>query len=110
MSALDGEVIWSPGADDLEGSRLSAFLRWLRDERGLTFDGYRDLHAWSVRELEAFWQAAWDYFGVRSSTPPRSVLSGPGMPDVRWFEGAEAEPRRGLPRRRRTRRPGTRLG
>ncbi len=85
---MDGEVIWQPGPDDLDGCRLAAFLRWLRDERGLGFDGYPDLHAWSVADLAGFWTAVWEYFHVAASSPATEVVSG-SMPDVRWFAGAE---------------------
>ncbi|MBM3678377.1 MAG: acetoacetate--CoA ligase [Actinobacteria bacterium] len=84
-----GGVIWRPGPEDISGSRLSAFIRWLAAERGLELDGYAPLHAWSVADLEGYWTAVWDYFGVRASVPARRVLSGSTMPDVRWFEGAE---------------------
>jgi rhamnogalacturonyl hydrolase YesR len=33
-------------------------LRWLRDQRGLSFSGYEALRQWSVREIDAFWQDA----------------------------------------------------
>jgi acetoacetyl-CoA synthetase len=85
----DGGVIWEPGPADLEECCLAGFLRWLRDERGLPFDGYRDLHAWSVADLEGFWRAVWDYFRVEASTPPSAMLSGDPMPDTQWLVGAE---------------------
>lgn len=43
---------------------------------------------WSVTDLEKFWGALWDYFGIRSSTPYSSVLGRRDMPGTRWFPGA----------------------
>lgn len=84
----EGELLWTPSAERAERSNLSAFVRWLGDERGLRFDGYDDLWRWSVRDLDAFWQAIWDYFEVRASTPPAGVLGSRSMPGAQWFPGA----------------------
>ncbi|WP_341578644.1 acetoacetate--CoA ligase [Microbacterium schleiferi] len=83
------EVLYRPSTAARDGSVIAEYLRWLAAERGLRFDDVQSLHAWSVDELEAFWQSVWDFFGVRASAPARSVLSGGPMPDVSWFEGAE---------------------
>ncbi|MFN8169786.1 MAG: crotonase/enoyl-CoA hydratase family protein [Candidatus Nanopelagicales bacterium] len=51
---------------------------WLESERGLSFEGYDDLYAWSVDDLDAFWQSIWDYFGVRAHSPHTAVLGDDG--------------------------------
>lgn len=84
----EGEWLWTPGADRVSSSNLSAYERWLSRERGLRFGGYEDLQRWSVREIEAFWASIWDYFEVISETPYRQVLDRRTMPGARWFEGA----------------------
>ncbi len=62
---------------------------WLRDTRGLRFDGYRALWRWSVDEPEAFWQSLWELEDMGSPTPHSRVFSGTHMPGVKWFEGAQ---------------------
>ena len=47
------------------------------------------LWAWSVTDLEAFWQSIWDYFDIQSPTPPTAVLSRNAMPGAVWFPGAQ---------------------
>src|SRR5262249_4055970 len=47
------------------------------------------LWAWSVEELEAFWESIWQYFDVRASKPYHAVLRDRTMPGARWFDGAE---------------------
>src|SRR6266542_3633056 len=84
----EGELLWTPSAERAQGSNLSAFVRWLRDERGLRFDGYDELWRWSVGDLDAFWQAVWDYFEVGASAPPTGVLASRAMPGARWFPRA----------------------
>jgi acetoacetyl-CoA synthetase len=62
---------------------------WLNASRGLQLDDYEALRRWSVEHVEDFWQALWERFEVQSPTPHERVLSGPGMPGARWFEGAQ---------------------
>ena len=60
-----------PGAHPGEAgdtTRLADYMRWLETQRGLRVDGYHELWAWSVNELDAFWESLWQYFGVESET------------------------------------------
>jgi acetoacetyl-CoA synthetase len=84
---VEGRLLWEPSAERVARSRLSAFATWLRAERGLEFTSYEELWRFSVEELEAFWPALAEYFGVRFHTPARAVLEGK-MPAAHWFPGA----------------------
>ena len=71
--------------------QITLYQRWLREQRGLSFDSYDALWKWSVTELDAFWQSIWDYFELQSSTPYTAVCDrspGSRMVDVQWFTGA----------------------
>ncbi|MEU6206910.1 acetoacetate--CoA ligase [Micromonospora musae] len=83
-----GDVLWTPPADVRERSRIGAYLRWLREHRGLDFADYDALWRWSVTDLDAFWRSIWDHFEVVAHTPPTATLTGRGMPGARWFPGA----------------------
>lgn len=86
MSA--GDLLWTPSAARREKSHLTAFMRWLERERGLSFTTYEALWQWSVTDLEGFWGAIWSYFDVRSSAPYTRVLGRREMPGAQWFPGA----------------------
>jgi acetoacetyl-CoA synthetase len=86
--AREGDLLWAPSPDQVAGANLTAFTGWLGRERGLHVDGYGALWRWSVTDLEGFWQAVWDYFGIAASTPPVRVLGSRAMPGARWFPGA----------------------
>jgi acetoacetyl-CoA synthetase len=73
---------------DIAGTELARFLRWLRTERGLEFESYRELHAWSTTDLDGFWSAVAEFFAVRFHTPPTAVLGRREMPRAEWFPGA----------------------
>lgn len=85
----DGRSVWTPSKEFGERSRMADFMRWLERERGLRFEDYESLHAWSVKEVEAFWGTVWDYFAIRASAPYDKVLDRRMMPGARWFDGAK---------------------
>lgn len=84
-----GEELWRPSPEMVDASNMSAYMRWLKSERGLSFDDYETLWRWSVTEIEDFWRSIWDYFDVQSSGGSDVVLPERTMPGARWFEGAE---------------------
>jgi len=85
MTASAPELLRPPAPD---GSEIARFLDWLRRERGLAFDGYDELHRWSVEDLEGFWSAVAEFYAVRFATPPERVLGRREMPGAEWFPGA----------------------
>jgi acetoacetyl-CoA synthetase len=89
-AARRGEKLWEPSAESIEGSNMTAYMRWLEAERGFDLGGdYQALWRWSVESIEDFWASIWDYFEVAATKPYAAVLSGHAMPGARWFEGAE---------------------
>ena len=85
---MEGDVLWAPPRDLRSTTEIGRFLEWLRAERGLEFDGYGELHAWSVGDLEGFWGAIATYYGIRFHAPPERVLGSRAMPGTEWFPGA----------------------
>lgn len=88
MSAVPTPT-WTPTADDVASARITAFGRWLREERGVDVGPtYDDLWRWSVTDLPGFWSAVWDYFEVTGTYDRERVLPVETMPGAVWFEGA----------------------
>ncbi|HEY3491501.1 MAG TPA: acetoacetate--CoA ligase, partial [Solirubrobacterales bacterium] len=87
MNAAAGDLLWEPSAEMVERSRLTEFMRWLERDRGLSFNGYAELWQWSVDELDAFWDAIWDFFGVQADGERGAVLGSREMPGAEWFPG-----------------------
>ncbi|WP_313512662.1 AMP-binding protein, partial [Pseudomonas sp.] len=81
--------LWTPSAERIAATRLDAFRRYVESRHGVQLADYPALHAWSIAERAAFWQAIVDFFEVRFHAQPSGVLEeGPAMPDARWFPGA----------------------
>ena len=80
--AASPKILWEPPGRLVESCTMTRFMRWL--DRGV--DDYDALWRWSVEDLEGFWAAVWEYFGVEGSY--ERVLASREMPGARWFTGA----------------------
>ena len=87
MSTL-GRVLWEPSPERVSRARITDYLRWLADERGVSLSDHDALWTWSVEHLEEFWASIWDYFEVSASAPYSTVLTERRMPGAQWFPGA----------------------
>ena len=88
MSVQQGDLVWEPPVDVLERSQVGRFMSWLAEHRGLELRTHDELWRWSVDDLEGFWSAVWEHFGVVTHAPYDSVLESRTMPGARWFTGA----------------------
>lgn len=84
-----GTILWTPSPERIARSRLTEFRAWLTRERGLTFPDFESMWEWSATDIDAFWQACWDFFGIEATKPPTAVLGKRTMPGAEWFPGAE---------------------
>jgi acetoacetyl-CoA synthetase len=86
---VEGTLLWVPSEEFKENTNISGYMRWLREEKGLSFDDYAELWEWSVTDLEGFWASVWKYCDIRASRPYERVLASREMPGAQWFPGAE---------------------
>ncbi|MGJ9422236.1 acetoacetate--CoA ligase [Aeromicrobium sp. CF3.5] len=84
----DQHVVWRPASDWRTTTRIGAFVQWVGEHRGVTVDDYDDLWRWSVEDLDGFWSAIWQFFGVESDTEVGPALADDSMPGAVWFPGA----------------------
>lgn len=82
-----GDIVWAPSPQRAAGTRLAAFA----GGAPTTPAAYRELHRWSVEDLEGFWSRVWATTGVVASRPAEAVVVEPaeGILGARWFPGAE---------------------
>jgi len=84
----EGELLWTPDPADSSASSVARFMRRLAAERGLSFATYEELWRWSVRDLDGFWSAVWEFFDVHSTQPYERVVDSRAMPGAVWFRGS----------------------
>ncbi len=87
--AVEGHLLWEPPEGFKQNAKITGYMRWLSEEKGLSFESYEELWEWSVTDLEGFWASIWEYSGVEASKPYNRVLAERKMPGAKWFEGAE---------------------
>jgi acetoacetyl-CoA synthetase len=75
-----GTLLWEPPPAMTERALMTRFMR----EHGHA--SYDELWRWSVEDLEGFWAAIWDFFGVEGGYD--RVLGSTQMPGAEWFPGA----------------------
>ncbi|MEE1927299.1 acetoacetate--CoA ligase [Streptomyces sp. TRM 70351] len=87
--------LWQPGPDRVASARLTRFHAWAAERHGAPAPApedpagsYAALHDWSVADLDAFWTAVTQWFGVRFTRPYETVLADRAMPGATWFPGA----------------------
>ena len=86
---MTDKPLWIPDEERRRASRLSAFMDVLAERFGRRFDGYRDLHAWSVENMADFWPALWDFAGIVGEKGDGPVLvEGERMWQARFFPEA----------------------
>lgn len=79
--------IWRPSPERVAESNMQRFLQ--AQAHRLEKPEYDALYRWSLYHNAEFWEAYWDFSGIRASAHYRSVLTGRDrMPGARWFEGA----------------------
>ena len=74
-------LLWEPPAELVERAVMTRFMR------EHAFADYDALWRWSVQDLEGFWAAIWEFFGVEGSY--ERVLASREMPGAVWFPGAQ---------------------
>lgn len=95
------DPIWSPSAEKIQQSQLTAFMSQVNKNYGLQISDYQSLHQWSIAHLEEFWIELVKFTGVEFSTPWKHVLiNADKMPGAKWFEGAKLNFARHLLRHR----------
>jgi acetoacetyl-CoA synthetase len=84
--AADGGPVWVPDPADAARAAVTRFAGQAGRRTGLDLGAYRDLQAWSVRDLDGFWRAVADFYDLGLGDGP--ALAGDHMPGAVWFPGA----------------------
>lgn len=73
-----------------QGTRLDAFRRHVNRTYNLDIKTYKQLHRWSVENLDAFGNEVWNFCGIMYSVAPNKVASNLNTmwPRPEWFPGA----------------------
>ncbi|MEO0788819.1 MAG: acetoacetate--CoA ligase [Bacteroidota bacterium] len=85
---MQATTLWKPSSSITDHSHLADYRAWLKENKGLQFDGYEALWKWSTTEIADFWESLWQYFQIIDHSKYTDVIIDHGMPRVEWFPGA----------------------
>ncbi|MBX3576484.1 MAG: acetoacetate--CoA ligase [Rhizobiaceae bacterium] len=80
--------LWTPSPERVASANLTAFTALAEARAGRSFPTYRDLHAWSVADREAFWDLVWDTCGIVGDKGGSVLRDGDRMPGAAFFPDA----------------------
>ena len=83
------QPLWRPSAERVAKTQVMAVIAEANKRYGLRLKGYRDLHAWSVKDSAAFWDLVWDFCGVIGEKGARRLIDGDKMPGAQFFPDAK---------------------
>ena len=68
------QPLWTPSPIRAGQSNLARLMAKLKERHGVALSSYADIHAFSVEQPELFWDAVWDFGGVKASARGTKVL------------------------------------
>lgn len=80
--------LWSPNEETVAASSYARFKAEAGRKAGREFAGYDELHEWSIRDRESFWDLVWDFCDVIGEKGERRLEYGDRMPGARFFPDA----------------------
>jgi acetoacetyl-CoA synthetase len=77
--------LWTPPAERIAQANITRFAHAV----GVAPDDYHALWQWSIDNVEAFWDAMWDFGGViATKRATRTLVDADKMPGARFFDDA----------------------
>lgn len=84
------EPLWKPSAERIKNANMTRFIDFVNTRFDKKLTGYFDLYEWSVTDIPAFWEAVWDFAGIKASRRFDTVVEDLKVfPGTRWFPGAK---------------------
>jgi acetoacetyl-CoA synthetase len=83
----EGQVIWSPSAEQVERSQLTAFARFVEERTGLRFESHGEIHRWSVEQVRQFWALFLDWSGLLYEGESEPVCTSEKCEEAVFFPG-----------------------
>ena len=82
------QPLWAPTLERIQNTLLSRFMQEVGDLQNRIFLDYESLWQWSVEELDAFWQAVWNFCGVIGERSDNVLRNRDVLFDSEFFPGA----------------------
>lgn len=64
---VSNPVLWSPSDERVKSSQMYKFIKIINEKNNINIQNFPDLHFWSIENMDDFWSAIWNFFGVIGS-------------------------------------------
>lgn len=83
------KLLWQPSEERKKNANITKFIELINKRHGQNFVSYDELYYWSINNIPDFWEAMWDFAGVKTSKSYDNIIDDPGkMLGAKWFRGA----------------------
>lgn len=80
--------LWTPQPDRVAASQVTTLMRDVNSRFGVRLSTYRELHAWTIANVDQFWSLIWDSCGVIGDKGARLVANAGMMPGAKFLPDA----------------------
>ncbi len=84
-----GKLLWEPSEARKKQANLTRFMDFVNKKSGQKLTDYNELYNWSIENSPAFWEAMWEFGGIKASRPYDQVVdSFEDLLGSKWFVGS----------------------
>jgi len=80
--------LWTPSPGRIAAATLTRFIEFVAARGQVAAHDYSALYRWSIARPPEFWDAMWDFAGVRGQKGSRAAIDMDRMPGARFFPDA----------------------
>jgi acetoacetyl-CoA synthetase len=82
--------LWVPSEERIKRANVTRFISFVNEKHGLEIDSYGELYRWSIENLQAFWEAMWEFGEIKASRRYDVIVDDLSkFPGAKWFIGAK---------------------
>lgn len=82
---MSHKLLWTPTEERIQNSNAMRFMNAIKAQHGFEGHTFHDLWKWSVANPETFWDAVWDFGGIRGEKGDRKSNGAKTFWEHRYF-------------------------
>ena len=83
-------IMWKPAERLISKTQMIRFVNYINKHYDIKCESYHELYEWSIKNIESFWEALWDFSELKYHTAYESVVDDINkMPGAKWFLGSK---------------------
>ena len=84
------KILWRPSPSNISNSRMTSFIKFINQRYELSIEEYHELHAWSISNIESFWDSLSTFFNIDFQSKPKNIVKKANKIYLtQWFGGAK---------------------